>query len=282
MLTNRQLKEYINQARDGRLSSDKFNRICDFILKESNIDQLIVFVRNVKNVDLGAFGNRVWHEGDAEQNFEFATIDCVDSRAFRDRIIRLGDIEFNIRAGKQIRDEYHEDYINKHGQVVLKGSAYQNFKYLKHNKSKKLNRQAHLDAIINSGNTYVNYITAKEIEDADVQAHGDVIIKSKDIPTNMAFIKLENAKVYEHLQVISQYGSAYDNLDVIKCVDNYDISSNLVNIFSSSDEDVKYESWMWLKSKRILTRYKYLYPIRKFESTIKNANLEPEEVHSIS
>ena len=90
----------------------------------------------------------------------------------------------------------------------------------------------------------------------------------------MAFTKLRDARIYSHLQVIAQYGSASDNFDVIKDIENCDIAANLVNIFESNDDEIKNECLVWLRKHKLMRYYRELYPVKRFASTIKHTNNE--------
>lgn len=288
MLTNRQVNEYINKAIiefTRNRHSEKFEQICTFILENANINQMIVFIKNVEGTNIMPFSKFILNHGTVEQNFEIACIQGSDSRAHREMIINSQNIQYNLLAGKVIKDEYCDEYINRHGDIVIKGSAYQNYKYLKNNKSKALDKQRHFDVIINSKSLHINHICAKDIAGADVLAHGRVIINSKDVITNMAFARIRGADIKSHLDVVLQYGSANDNFDALKEFDSCcEMHKHIYNIFASSDNQTKYNCLIWLQQTNLLQQVKSSLLVQKFikdidsgKVNIDNITIEDEE-----
>ena len=280
MLTNRQLQEIISKSQNEYKqngNSVQFKKYCYEVTQQGKIDQMINFVRSVKGADVKMFGLFVRTFGNAEQNFEYCFIEGSDTKLHRQVIIDLQDVEFNLRAGKQINDEYREDYVNKHGEIVLKGNAYQNFKYIKANKCKNLNRQAHIDALIKSKNVHINYLCAKEIEGIDILPHGEVVKDSDDVITNLSFAKINGADVAGHLDVVLREGTAYDNLEVLKTFKDCRKSKHINKIFASNDNDVKLECLNWLKQNNLLQKAKKLDLVFDFMEELRNGYITFEE-----
>lgn len=268
MLTNKQVSELINSANfelKNNGKSKRFEELCKLILDDASINQIIEFVKNVKVVDVLPFSKIVLQKGDAKHNLEMAFIVGSDSRAHRDFIINSQDIECNLIAGKSINDGYREEYMNKHGKVVLKGTAHQNYKYLERNRSKTLDRQRHIDIIIESKNEALIVQCAKNIEGVDVLELGKLIIDSKKVINNIAFARIKGADIKAHLDVVLQFGDACDNFDVIKeFKDRCNIQEHISSIFKSKDNETKYNCLMWLKKSNLINRFKSYKPIQEF------------------
>lgn len=282
MLTNRQVTEYINRAmiefsRNG--NSDKFETICKEIINNANINQMITFIKNVQGANILPFSMAVLERGDARQNFEMACISGSDSKAHRDFIINSQDIECNLLAGKVINDKYRDEYVNKHGDIVLKGTAYQNYKYLKNNRSSALNRQRHFDMIIDSGILYINHICAKDIAGANVLEHGKVILDSRRVPDNIAFARIKGADVKAHLNIVLQYGTANDNFDVLQMFGNRcDMQKHVFNIFESNDNEVKYNCLMWLRQTNLINMFESCKALQKFIQDLYDGKISIDDI----
>ena len=272
MLTNRQVEQIINASIEavGKNDTTLFNSLCDKIENEANINQIIMFVNRVPNTDIKKFGLFVAEHGTAQQNFEFACIPNSDTRMHRDIILSSQDIEYNLRAGKQIDDEYREDYVNKHGAIVLNGSPYQNFKFVSGNKAQSLQIKLHLDKIIESKNAYINYLCAKEIPKADILAHGQAVIDSNDVSSNYAFARIDGCARSKHLELIANLGTPYDNMEVLKSFTNCKKSIHVINIFSSDDTDVKLECLKWLEQQNLLEKAKKINLVYDFIEQCQN------------
>ena len=278
MSNNNQFKKVINNAiaefqQNG--NSDQFNSLCEYVLKFESIPHIIDFASNVTGVDVKKFGLAVARDGTAKQNFQFACIPGSDSRMHRDIIIQSGDIEFNFKAGKHLNDEYREEYVNKHGEIVLKGTPYLNLKYISDNKAKSLNKQPHFDMIINSNNAYINYICAKQVAGADILAHGKAVIDCKDVATNLSYAHIAGADVNAHLDIVLNYGTEYDCLEVLKTFDSVHKTKFVVKIFDSNDNDVKIECLRWLESKGLLDKAKKLNSVYDFIEDLKSGYILP-------
>ena len=267
MLTNRELKEYITKSNDEfkqNGASNAFKQICKLILEDANISQVIEFAKNVEGVDILPFSKYVLENGNVQQNLELMCIHGCDSKAHRDFIIDSQDIEYNLKAGK-VRDNYFEEYTNRHGDIVVNGSAYQNYKYLEHNKSKKLNRQRHLDVIINSKNASLIVQCAKNIEGIDIGALEKVIIDSKNIRANILFAGISGADVKAHLDVALQFGDSCDNFDVLKEFGNKcDMQKHALAVFKSKNNEDKYNCLMWLRKAGIVEQFASCKEMQKF------------------
>ncbi|MFQ6724340.1 MAG: hypothetical protein ACLRFE_03305 [Clostridia bacterium] len=281
-MTNRQLNEIINRARNEYITNgktDKFKNLCNMIMDENNVSHIIMFTNSVPGIDVREFGLIVLRDGSAEQNFEFALIDGADTKAHREVIIKSLDVEANLKAGKQISDEYIDEYVNRHGKVVLRGTPYQNFKYLKHNKSSQLDKQSHLNMIIAKGNTFINTLCAKEIKGADILAHGEMVISSKEVQPNFHFAKIKGADTQRHLDIVSQYGNAYENFEVLTTFRNScNIKKHVQNIFSSKDNEVKYNCLMWLREMGIMDKLKSCYELQKFVHDINSGKINIDDI----
>jgi len=254
-------------------NSEEFDKTCTSILQHADVKQVIRFAQRVKGVDLKKFSDVVLHQGSVEQNFEFATIEGCDSRPHRQKIIESGNVEFNLRAGKQIKDDYRDIYINRHGAVVVNGSAYDNFKYLKNNNSQTLNKQPHFDKILTSGNAYINYTCAKEIKGADILAHGQVVIDSKDCVINLSFARIKGSDTAKHLEVVLRYGKPIDNFEVITQFNNCNMIRHLNKIFKSDDNETKYECVKWLEEQDLLKKFRGLPLINTFIQQVKKGEI---------
>ena len=267
MLTNRELKEYIIKANNEFRKNGKteaFKQICELILKNANIEQMIEFLKNVEGVEVLPFSRYVLENGDAQQNLKMMYIKSCDSKCHRDFIIESQDVECNLYAGKN-GDRYFEEYVNKHGEIVAKGTAYQNYKYLERNKSKMLNKQRHIDVVIESKNEPLIVQCAKNIEGVDILRLGRLIIDSKKVVNNIAFAHIKGADIKAHLDVVLSFGDPYDNFDVIKEFgDKCDISKHLLAIFKSKDNETKYNCLMWLRKIGIVEQFASCAALQKF------------------
>ena len=271
-LTLDAIKEH---TRSGQ--SDKLDQICNKILNGATIDGIVKFVMSATRagvkLNTKPFSIRVADEGDAKQNFEFATIDGVDSKIHRDKIIQTENIEINMLAGKQIKDKYLEEYVNKHGEIVLNGTAYQNFNYLFRNKSRALNKQSHFDRIIETKDLFINKKCAKEIDGADVLAHGQVIIDSRIPLENLMFAKIKGADIEAHLEIVLQLGDARHNFMALQEFEQCNLLAHINKIFASPNEtesnEVKIECIKWLKSQNLYNQYKTLPCIQQFAKDYK-------------
>ena len=272
MITNRLIRDIIKNANEEfnqNGNSEKFKYLCNKVLTDGSINHIISFASEVNGVDIKSFGLIVASNGNAEQNFKFAKIQGCDSRLHRDKILQSGDVEYNLRAGKQLKDNYREEYVNKHGAIVLTGTAYQNLKYITENTIETLNRQAHFDAIIKSNNAYINYICARQVKDADILAHGQVVIDSKDVHANFAFASIAGADVKSHLNTILEFGTEYDCLEVLRSFDCADKTKFVIKIFDGCDDEVKIKCLKWLESKNLLQKAKRLDTIYDFIEQLK-------------
>lgn len=266
MINNRDINKYVHEARNEYSrngKSEHFNRICDVVYHNATIKGLISFASSVEGVDIRHFGKIVLEEGTAEDNFEFALINGADTRAHRDRIIKSRDIEINILAGKQINDNYREEYVNKHGAIVLQGTPYQNYKYIRHNKTQMLDKRAHLNKIIESGDLYINRLCAKDIEGADISAHAKVILASKSPMDNFAFAKINGADVFRHLDVVINYGGARLNFDALQEFKQCNELGHLTAIYNSEDNETKYDCLQWLKATNRIQQMR-MHCVRRF------------------
>lgn len=267
MLTNKDIKKYIIEANKEFKQngySNTFKQICKLILENANINQMLEFVKNVDGVDITPFSKRVLANGDVQQNLNMMYVNGCDTKRHRDFIIESQDIECNINAGRLV-DEYFEEYANKHGAIVAMGTAYQNYKYLERNKSKALDKQRHLDVIINSKN--MNFIVkcAKNIEGIEVLKLARLVIDSKDVRGNIAFASIKGMDIKAHLDVVWQLGDARDNFDVLKEFgDKCDIQKHVLAIFKSKDNDFKYCCLMWLRKVGIVEQFASCKELQKF------------------
>lgn len=273
MSSDKQFKKVIKNAeiefkQNG--NSLKFNNICDYVLTNESIPHIIEFASKISGVDIKKFGLMVARDGTAEQNLQFARISGSDSRMHRDIIIQSGDIDVNFKAGKQINDEYREEYVNKHGAIVLNGTPYQNLKYIANNKAKSLNKQPHFDVIIKSKNAYINYVCAKEVAGANILAHGQVVIDSNDVATNLSYAHIAGADVNAHLDIVLDYGTAYQWLEVLKTFNTCNKTKFVIKIFESNEDEVKIECLRWLESKGLLEKAKNLDSIKDFIEDLQN------------
>ncbi|MBQ3503003.1 MAG: hypothetical protein IJA72_05025 [Clostridia bacterium] len=279
----RQTNYAINEYRANGLS-ERFNQICKLIIETQNADYNIRFAKAVvkvaRNMDVLAHGRVVLEFGSAEQNYDFARfIKGADTRAHREKIIESGSVEYNLYAGKsyELKDEFQEEYVNKHGAVVSKtGGPMFNYTFINNNKISTLDRQPHIDNIIQSRSSLINLKVAKNIEGIDIEPHSKVVAQFGSAEENFEFLLIDGSNKTRHQTVIAQSQDVIMNL---RCLIEFPVSSKKILqkqldvIFSGTDNEAKYEAFVWLKTKTNLKTQedfdKYLPKVGQFIRDVK-------------
>ena len=96
------------------------------------------------------------------------------------------------------------------------------------------------DKILSLKNNELSYFFAKNIEGADVKAHGNVIIGSKDLEYNYYFAVLPGADVKAHEQIIIDSKNLKFNLDFAKNVEGADVKAHGKVIIDSKNLEYNY------------------------------------------
>lgn len=266
---NKQIKQAQDEYRENGLS-DKFIKLGIEVVNTKNPEQNYRYAKEVKGADILLHGNVVAMYGNAEINYDYTYINGADTLKHRKRIIELGDVKYNILAGKTIKDKYMEEYVNLHGKIVLeKGSLYDNFKYMVRNNIPTFNKDAHLNKIIESKDVYFNLKCAKKIQGADILAHGRVIIENGSAISNFMFLQIEGSDLLSHLEAIINSKDEVVNAKCITEVEGCNIIRHARVVFNGADNNLKFEVLNWAKLHNKLNELKQLPQVNQFIEDIK-------------
>ncbi len=274
-----QINYAVNEYKlNGR--SKKFEELCQQVIDSQNAANNVKFasvlVKTAADMDVLAHGKVVLEYGTAQDNYNFARlVKGADTRAHRDKIIASGSIEYNVSAGKSfgLNDGLTKEYVNKHGEVISRfGGITSNYEYLKNNKIANFDKTLHLEKIIESKDATYNLKVGKNIKGIDIEPHSKIVAEFGTAEQNYEFLQIQGSNTTRHLIAIAKSQDVVTNLRCLieQPINPKTFAKHVKIVFSSTDNEAKYEAVVWAKSKGYLNQLAECVPeIVQFVKDVK-------------